>query len=285
MALGRNLGGFFISLHKCIIHSMRKISNFHTHTMLCHHAKGTPRDYYIQAAREGCLALGFSDHCPFPSSFADTWPHIRMSVEDSRLYIKEIQQIKDESPFPIYAGYECEYDPAFDSWYDELKSAYGADYLVLGSHWVTDGSMHLYAPELDDLAAIGRYIDQTIDGMRSGHFSFLAHPDLFMMGYKRWDENSIAWCKALVDAAVDLGLPLEVNGLGTMREPHNTERGMRYPYPVVEFWEMVAQSSAGVVCNSDAHRPEDVIMNAWRSRDFSSRFGLDPLDSIFAMKQ
>ena len=62
-----------------------------------------------------------------------------------------------------------------------------------------------------DFKNLNRYIDQTIDGMRSGLFSFLAHPDLFMKGYKEWDEQSKACLKAILDAAIDLNMPLEIN--------------------------------------------------------------------------
>ena len=44
----------------------KKISSFHTHTYLCNHAQGTVTDYYSVAVSEGCSALGFSDHCPYP---------------------------------------------------------------------------------------------------------------------------------------------------------------------------------------------------------------------------
>ena len=68
---------------------MKSIYNFHTHTELCHHAKGKPMDYAEQALRDGCTALGFSDHCPYPAEFEDTWPHVRMSVEETPLYVQQ----------------------------------------------------------------------------------------------------------------------------------------------------------------------------------------------------
>ena len=57
----------------------KKISSFHTHTYLCNHAQGTVTDYYSVAVSEGCSALGFSDHCPYPNDGVDTWPDIRMT--------------------------------------------------------------------------------------------------------------------------------------------------------------------------------------------------------------
>lgn len=258
---------------------MNPISNFHTHTQLCNHAEGTPLDYVEQAIREGCTQLGFSDHCPYPDSFDDCWPNIRMAIDEVPTYLEWIEEAKEAAPFPVYTGYECEWDSDFSAWYsDDLKSTYKADYLVLGPHWVTDGSSHIYAPDIDNPTLLNKYIDQTIDGMRSGNFAFVAHPDLFMAGYKEWDEQSKACLQAILDAACDLDLPLEINGLGITRTPSDTRRGIRYAYPYCEFWEMVSRSNARVICNSDAHHPSDVIFNAWKARDFASRFCLTPIE-------
>lgn len=259
---------------------MKSISNFHTHTELCHHAKGQPVDYVNQAILEGCTALGFSDHCPYPEDFFDYWPEIRMTTKEASEYSEWIEEAKEAAMFPIYQGYECEWEESFVGWYDELKADFGADYLVLGSHWVTDGSSHIYIPDVESPSLLNKYIDQTIEGMRSGHFAFLAHPDLFMAGYKEWDDQSKACSQAILDAASDLDLPIEINGLGITRTPNHTKRGMRYPYPFVEFWEMASLTNVRVICNSDAHNPQDVIMNAWKARDFASRFGIESLELL-----
>lgn len=259
---------------------MKPISNFHTHTRLCRHAEGEPSDYARQAAREGCTALGFSDHCPYPESFSDVWPDIRMSTDDAAEYSAQVGAAKEGAPFPVYQGYECEWDASFGGWYDDLKGSYGADYLVLGSHWVTLGSRHEYIPNVDSPYEMNKYIDQTISGMQSGHFAFLAHPDIFMAGIDVWDGQTEACSRAIIDAAHDLGLPLEINGLGIIRRARNTNFGMRYPYPFVEFWELAAAAGVRVICNSDAHRPGDVILNAWRARDFAGRFSITPLETL-----
>ncbi len=262
---------------------MISISNYHTHTELCKHAKGRPVDYVKQAIKENCLELGFSDHCPYSETFVsqDIWEEIRMAKNEMSLYKQMIEDAKAIAPFPVYMGFECEWDKRYESWYrDELLGNFGADYLILGPHWLSTGSEHIYCKNLKDKKQLMNYTDQMIQGMASGLFKFVAHPDLFMFGYAEWDDFVKSLLKAILDAAINLNLPLEVNGLGTTREPNKTERGMRYAYPYVEFWEMVADSKAKVVCNSDAHNPLDVIMNAWRARDFASRFGIKPLDKI-----
>lgn len=257
-----------------------KISNYHTHTYLCKHAEGTPEQTVAQAKQDGCLELGFSDHCPYPKEFSDTWPHIRMSVEEADSYVKQIEEARSSADFPIYTGFECEYDPQYENWYKELRERFGAHYLVFGSHWLPEGSSHLYCPELKTKQQIGKYIDLTIKGMQSGLYDFLAHPDLFMKGYKEWDADSKAWLTAILDTAVDLQMPLEINGLGIMREPNHTSRGIRYQYPYDEFWELVAERNVPVLCNADAHNYKDVIKGALLSREYAAKYNITPLEKL-----
>ena len=259
---------------------MNKISNYHTHTFLCHHASGEPIDYVKQAELDGCTELGFSDHCPYPENFNDVWQEVRMSVSDIPHYVEMVQKAKGVASFPVHWGFECEWDAEYESWYrDELKGKYGAEYLVLGSHWVRSGDSHLGTNRIT-LAELHSYTDQTICGMKSGLFAFLAHPDLFMSKYKEWNSEVQSCFKAILDAAVALDIPLEINGLGCSRTPNETSRGMRFQYPYVEFWEMAAETDVRVICNSDAHDPHDVIMNAWKARDFASRFGIKPIEKL-----
>ena len=259
------------------------LPNFHTHTELCKHAAGEPRDYLIEAADAGCSALGFSDHCPYPSEVAAMfWPSSRMSEAELPIYaewVRKARRMADAAGlgFPVYFGFECEWDKAMYSWYkDDLLGALGAEYLVLGSHWITmeDGE-HIYIAEVSDSASLlRRYIDQTIDGMASGLYKFVAHPDIFMSGWREWDSEAVACSSALIDAAEDLGLPLEVNGYGLIKPASKTSRGTRFQYPYREFWEIVAERGLRVICNSDAHKPEHVIRNAANARQYALEVGI-----------
>lgn len=261
------------------------LPNFHTHTALCKHASGMPEDYIKEAIESGCTALGFSDHCPYPSEEAEMfWPATRMSESQIPLYIEEVRKAEKiareaGAMFPVYIGFECEWDRAMYSWYkDDLLGASGADYLVLGSHWITmeDGE-HMYIADVTDRPSLlHRYIDQTIEGMCSCIYKFIAHPDIFMSGWKEWDAEAIACSNALLDAAQDLGLPLEVNGFGMIKRPNETSRGVRFKYPYREFWELVAERDLRVICNSDAHKPELVIKNAANARQFALDIGIKP---------
>lgn len=258
------------------------ISNFHTHTSLCQHAEGMPDDYVAAAQLSGCSILGFSDHCPYPKDGRNTWADVRMAPEESDRYIAAIRAAGEHSAFPVYAGFECEYDRCYVNWYrDELKGRLGADYLVFGPHWVAAGNEMLYAPELSTQEEVHRYFDGVIEGIQSGLFAFVAHPDLIMASGRCWDRELQACFEAVIDAAVSCRVPLEINGLGLARRMVPGEHGLRHPYPVDEFWQIVVRKGAAVICNADAHRPGDVIKNAQLARDYASRFGIIPVETVF----
>ena len=259
------------------------LPNFHTHTLLCQHARGMPVDYVKEALKARCSALGFSDHCPYPSEDADRlWAGIRMSESQIPLYTEGVREAKEAAQnagagIPVYLGFECEWDRDMYSWFkDDLLGAAGADYLALGAHWVIlENGEHLYIADVTDSASTLRlYIDQTIEGMASGVYKFVAHPDIFMQGWREWDDEAKSCSSALLDAAEDLGLPLEVNGYGLIKPQFETSRGLRYHYPYAEFWQLVAERGLPVICNSDAHDPEYVIENAAKAKEFALACGV-----------
>lgn len=252
-------------------------SSFHTHTRLCKHAAGEPADYVMQAGADGCHALGISDHCPYPDDA--TWFDSRMAVAQVPEYLDHVMNARAVAPFPVYWGFECEWHPAYDSWYrDYLRAELGAEYLVYGSHWLEENGMFGYIPEIPGRERLLRYVNLTVHGIQSGLYDFIAHPDLFLSAYPDIDDFVRAACRDIIDAAVDASLPMEINGLGLSRPAINGSAGPRSPYPVREFWEMAAEAGAVIICNSDAHRPEDVVAAANRAKLFAEEAGIPVQD-------
>ncbi len=260
-----------------------ELKNFHTHTALCHHAIGMPEDYAVQAEKDGCTALGFSDHCPYPSSRKDDfWQKIRMFENETPLYINSIKKATEIVHIPLYTGFECEWDKGYNNWYkDGLKGQYGAQYLVLGQHWVTVGVRHIYAMDIHETSLLHKYIDQLIEGMQTGLFSFVAHPDLILGGWKEWNLEIQSCMKEVIKAAEICNIPLEINGLGLHKNPVNVNGKFRFPYPVKEFWQLVSCSTVKTICNADAHDPFQIIPFLKDARNFANETYNKPLKGLF----
>ncbi|MGL4982727.1 MAG: histidinol-phosphatase [Treponemataceae bacterium] len=257
------------------------ISNFHTHTHLCRHAHGSVQDMIAQAVKDDCSALGFSDHCPYPD---ETWKSVRMTVQEAKGYIDAIGKAAKLVKFPVYAGFEAEYAPEYENWYrDFLLGELGADYLAYGSHWVWDeqSNEYTYIVHVTDKKKIIEYTNLTIRGLQTGLYAFLAHPDLPMAERPEWSKEIETCFSAIIDAAVECNVPLEINGLGLARQKIETPKGLRYQYPVDDFWLMAKEKGAKIICNSDAHIPADIIKNAQNARNYANSLGLSIIENPF----
>lgn len=104
--------------------------NYHTHTAYCRHAGGTAEDYAQEAFRKGLETLGFSDHLPFPG---DPFGY-RMPYEEIGAYITDVYREKEryKGRMEILCGFEGEYIRGKEDFYEELLTAGGCDYLLMG---------------------------------------------------------------------------------------------------------------------------------------------------------
>jgi histidinol-phosphatase (PHP family) len=70
------------------------------------------------------------------------------------------------------------------------------------------------------------------------------------------------------------GVPLEINAGGFRKSQRQTPQGSRPPYPWSAFWELASDYRVTVVCNSDAHHPEDALANLDQAYDLAVFHGL-----------
>lgn len=253
------------------------LTSFHTHTYLCKHAVGVPLDYINEA--KDCVGLGFSDHCPYPHD--DVWNDCRMNACDVLLYLQMVNDAKKEADFPVFLGFECEWLPRFESWYrDYLHEELAVDYLVFGSHWFPIGSDLVWAPHLENKKDIADYVDFTIQGLKTGLYDFLAHPDLFLAFCTHIDSELLKISSYLIDACIDLNIPIEINGAGSLMPKIIRDGREESGYPAIAFWEIARDKGATIICNSDAHSPKNVLYGAYSAHQFAKKLGIEVQDFL-----
>jgi histidinol-phosphatase (PHP family) len=254
-------------------------TNCHTHTCRCKHAQGDVSDYCTEAANRGLRTLGFSDHAPLPDR---RWISVRMDMAELEGYCQAIDHARRDFPgLVILKGLECEYVPEFAGVYRDLfLGTHGMDYLVGGSHWYPHGGTWtpLYGTPMAG-AMLRDYVDYLIAGMASGLYSFIAHPDLFGVCYTAWDAEAEACSRALLTAAAQLRMPLEINGYGLRKPMVEGPGGPRYKYPWLPFWELAGEYAVRVVLSSDAHEPENVAAGLVETAEIARHCGLEVVEN------
>jgi histidinol-phosphatase (PHP family) len=136
---------------------------------------------------------------------------------------------------------------------DELQ----LDYLILGHHYSTHEVGADYNGSLTTVEGIEKYTDEVVEGIKTGLYSYVCHPDLYMRGYPVWDEHAIRMGRKIISAANEADIPIEYNLLGFNHSKNDGKQG--YPYP--DFWLLAAKMGAKAIIGVDAHSPS-AFLNA-----------------------
>lgn len=237
------------------MYTFEDIPNLHTHTLLCKHAYGNPAEYCAVAEKYSNI-IGFSDHCPFPD---DRYSKERMSFFELQEYYELVEFARKKFPaLTVLFGAEVEWcsDLGRNYYIDTLLGERKMDYLVGSAHYSgfsigNQEHFYYYSPSPQILRD---FVDVTLKLIESGIFSFIAHPDAFMIPYKDVTKEHELLFREIIEAAAGSNTPIELNATGI--------RGKR-AYPCRRFWEIASEyPTLEVVVNSDAHKPEHLFDNA-----------------------
>lgn len=229
-------------------------TDFHTHTARCGHASGRDEEYVQSAIRGGYQILGFADHSPwqFSSSYRS---HMRMNPrEQFQDYLQSIRTLrrKYRDQIDIRIGLECEYFPPYMDWLRQLIRKERLDYIILGNHFeYSEETGFYFGRRVVDEATLERYVNSALEGMATGLYAYLAHPDLFMRGYPAFDRYCEKASVRLCRAAKQMGFALEYNLCGALEDSRTGEE--HYPHHL--FWQIAAAEGCDVIIGVDAHSP------------------------------
>lgn len=237
---------------------------FHVHTFRCRHAENILDEEYIKRA----VALGFSqitftDHCPFPENpFGN-----RMDIEQLPEYIKTLTTLKEKykNQIKVSIGLEAEYLPSYNEYYKKLLNDNDIELLILGQHFYEvnqNGKLSYSFENLTDEKRKTLWIkmaESTIEGINSGFFKVVAHPDRIFRMYDCLDDEMKNSSKRIISAAAEHNILLEKN-ISSMHTK-------KYYKP--EFWALASNimNDKNIIFGFDAHslselKPIDIAIQA-----------------------
>ena len=223
--------------------------NFHTHTFRCNHADGMEEEYINRAIENGIKHMGFSDHIPLKFDDGTQSVH-RIDISRGKEYCDNIKELREKYKDKIHliVGFEMEYYPEyFDRMYQSALE-YGAEYLILGEHFLCAENIEFTASvyETKEEKDLEKYVDLVLSAMETGVFTYVAHPDI--LNYVGDDEIYKKHMRKICIASKRLNIPLELNFLGIRKKRH---------YPNNLFWQIAGEEKSPVTFGFDAHTALD----------------------------
>lgn len=225
--------------------------NIHSHTSRCHHAVGTDEEYVQKAIEANLRLLGFSDHVPL---IDDEGMNDRMSIDQTQEYINSVLSLKQKykNQIDLKLGFECEYFENKLNYYKDLLNK--CDYLILGHHYDKPNSVD-YCEFCDD-ERVANYANEVCKGIESGLFTYLAHPDYFMLSRESWSDACTAALEKILLCANQHDFPLEINLKGLSYGKRSYPDGDSFIYPNKHTIELFKKYNPKVVFGLDCHNPE-----------------------------
>jgi len=231
-------------------------ANYHTHTYRCRHASMEDERLYVEAAiAAGYSELGFADHSPMPlpagvdESECTRSVNIRMAMDETEGYVTKLLALREEykNDIKIHIGFEVEYFPEVFDEAIEFLNQFPTDYIILGQHFESPRVKTYFGEETRSDKILARYANLVCEGLKTGKFTYLAHPDL--CNYRGRLEVYEREMKRIIETAKECNIPLEMNLLGLNAQRH---------YPNQSFWTMTGDIGARVVLGSDAHETKGI---------------------------
>ena len=229
------------------------LCNYHTHTTRCHHAVGEDREYIENAIKTGIKVLGFSEHPPY--IFGDGYNSFyRMDFDEVENYCKAVLNYKKEysSDIEIHLGFELEYYESMHEREMSFLKGFNPEYFILGQHYIFEERNGYYSQGLSNEILFKQYINETIKGIETGDFIYLAHPDLpgFSVSPSVYNKEYTR----LLEVAKRYDMPIELNCYGMINNRC---------YPDRKLFELAEKVGNKVIIGIDAHNPNNICKQTY----------------------
>lgn len=224
------------------------LANYHTHSKWCHHGKGEIEEFIEEAVNAGFQEIAITEHVPYRNNRDFN----RMQWEEfpwfDRALERAISSYKNQ--IKIIKGFECEFYPEEMDSYRHLQEDYGYEFLILGQHRAgKNREIDIFAPKGPKELQI--YADQVCEGIRTGMFRFVCHPDVALTQYinDEFDEACEKMMRHIFACCEKYNTPIEINANGI----RNQRR-----YPDKHAFSLANEYNLKCIINSDAHFPQDI---------------------------
>lgn len=223
-------------------------TNYHSHTFYCKHSENDVENLIKLAIKNNFKVFGISEHLPIPIT--------RWMPTDDELFklIEEVEFLKKKyiNDIHIYMGLECEWHPLI---YDRVNKFFDdkrIDYIIFGNHFSTmnENSITYVHTEDNKKRIIDNQLDYAKKAMESKKFSCYAHPDIFLMSYREWDEEAKNLTRKIANLSIENNVPLEINLNGYKIKKNKKDK---FYYPCDYFWKEISKTNAKVIIGIDTH--------------------------------
>ncbi len=234
------------------------LQDYHLHTPFCGHAKGEMEDYLREALKKNIKEIGFAGHFPL-LHLKDRQMIEHLSIPEERFpfYVEKVLSLREKFPqLTIRLGCEVDFVPGYERKIEKILVSFPFDYVMLSVHFIGDFLFDhpAYLEEWkgkDIFSIYQQYFKLLKEGIKTGLFDVLAHPDLIKKFGFRPSQDLSPFYEEIAHLLKEKNMASEVNTSGLRRPVGEI-------YPSLELLKILRSYEIPAVIGSDAHSPEEV---------------------------
>lgn len=243
--------------------------DYHIHTPLCNHAKGSMREFVRHAMAKGFKEICFLDHLILDG------PGMKNSMhkDEVPLYMQAIAVLRHEfkDKLTIRAGLEVDYNPKKLSEIRDITERFDFDVIGASVHFVRGynvASSRVPLPKGKgnerDIAL--QYFEQVRAMVEHDFFDVVCHPDVVKKSGIAIHPDCMPLIDEILDTVAAKRLTLEFNAGGW-------DHPARDSYPSKDIAGKCHGKNIPFTLGSDAHRPEYVGRHLDKASDILKKIG------------
>lgn len=232
----------------------------HMHTPFCGHAIGEPIEYSRHAASKKVDVITFTCHIPMEwEAFGQTGTRMRRDqIEDYRNLVKNTADEAKSLGVEVLCGIEAEVypDEIHMEPMDEILNNYEWDFVLGSLHaqcksylsWLQSNKVN------DDRMRIDSYFRHLKDGVQSGRYDSMSHPDVIrtygvVSEFEPSEHETVI--REFLESLVEEDVCMEVNTSGLIKGAFEV-----HPDPLILDW--ASEMGVKLTIGSDSHQPDTV---------------------------
>jgi len=228
--------------------------DYHVHTPLCNHARGTMNAFVQSAVQIGLEEICFLDHL----TLQDAGRENSMTIGEVPLYFQETQILKlhYKGRIKVKSGLEIDHAPQYIDIYKEITDTFDFDIIGASIHFidgenVVSSSSEWSRGKLDAKLYTERYADRLMEMLDHDYFDMVCHLDLL----KKFSPNPLPMFDETLEPVLvkikDKKKVVELNTGGLFQPAKEI-------YPSQKLLEQCAELKIPICTGSDAHAPDQV---------------------------
>ena len=231
--------------------------DYHIHTMLCNHAKGSMESYVKKAVSAGFKEICFLDHL----TLGDPGNRLSMTPEEVPFYFQAVSHIKNSyrGEISIKVGLEIDFNPGYISLFNKISESFSFDVIGASLHFpagidVVSRKSGWSNGENETDLIYGLYLEYLDKMLDYDYFDVICHLDL-VKKFGRWPSGDFEKdLDHIVEKIAKKNIAVEVNTSG-------------YDYPAKEAFpsfnilRKCCKAGVGITIGSDAHDPGSIGRN------------------------